>query len=565
MVQTLSHTFTFQTDSTSNENSILENIISITEEDEKKHYIQYMQYSVASENNKKLIYKRQVNMKVDRCYYLEIANINIDDKIRRRYLFAILGKRRFGANNKRISYSLLSKNLNTDTLSEIYKKHYESIEIKPCYTERNEHSTNSYSSFPIEMGNSFVVFLDQINITQRNKIHKSFVVELNKNDFEYFNTIELGRKKIDYLFNKIGKLYFKSLPLEKVELTPEYENIESLAALQLNKYPFEMEKASRINDNSVFRTLKNNSSEIEKIYFELYSKGYNLLNHPDSEDAIHLFSIAIVNFGIYVKDIEQLEDITSYFTTIQMLAKSGTISYLLHKYDPDFRDIFLYMLESLTAWNSYLIATDENVRMFNIATIDLHDSLRYLVDRCFKFKHEYQCKDVNEESSQKIETVAATNKEEEKNYNVTSAQKYFSEIEIDNDTYEELNELENEIGELEYVSNYDAELNMSLVRFFEGYTRVLNPLFEFKNLSYSLMLLSQKLLSYEVEDNSKMLLVVVKGFVSDLLEWKKAVFIEKTALDIHYMNKSFYSNISQIEILLENRTEEFDDNDMEFF
>jgi hypothetical protein len=563
MAQTLSHTFTFQTNNTSNKNDVLENIMSITEEDEKKHYVQYMQYWVANENGKQLIYKRQTNIKLDRYYYLEIANISIDDNTRRGYFFSILGKRTFGSSNKRIDYYLFTKDLNTETLRELYKEKYESTDAEPCHTERNEYSTNNYKYFPLDMGSSYVVFLDQTNVKKRKKLLKSFVIELNKDDFEYFNSIDIERKKIDYLFNKIGKSHFKSLPVEKVKLTSEYKDIKSLANSQLNRGSFEMEKSSRINNNSVFRALKENPSKMEKINLELYSKAYDLLNNPDSENAIRLFSIAIIKFGTYVKGIKQLEEITSYFTTIHMLAEYGTISYLLNKHDPDFRDIFLYMLESFTHWNSYLTNTDENVRMFNIATVDLEDALRYLVDRCFRFKHEYQCVDIKEDNFQEVKTGAITNKEN-KDYTITSAQEYFSEIEVDHEAYEELNELEYEILELAYASNYDAVLNMTLARFFEGYTHVLNPLFEFRDLSYSLMLLSQKLLGYEIGENSKLLLDVVKAFVSDLLEWKKVVLVEKTASDIHYMNKSFYSNILQIEILLESRNEVFNDN-IEFF
>ena len=86
---------------------------------------------------------------------------------------------------------------------------------------------------------------------------------------------------------------------------------------------------------------------------------------------------------------------------------------------------------------------------------------------------------------------------------------------------------------------------------FNGYTRVLNPLFEFKDLSYSLMILSQKLEDFDTNTNNDILLVLIKALVNDLLTWKKDVIFDKTAADIHYMNKSFYSNISQIEILME--------------
>ena len=149
---------------------------------------------------------------------------------------------------------------------------------------------------------------------------------------------------------------------------------------------------------------------------------------------------------------------------------------------------------------------------------------------------------IEEPVVQEIETTESSS---------TSAQSYFAEIDIDPEVYDELLELERDIDMLNYASSYSDEINTSLINFFEGYTRVLNPLFEFKDLSYSLMLLTQKLVDYELDENSEMLLILMRGLITDLLEWKRSVLIEQTAEDIHFMDKSFYSNIAQIEMSLE--------------
>ena len=253
--------------------------------------------------------------------------------------------------------------------------------------------------------------------------------------------------------------------------------------------------------------------------------------------------------------MSQLDEIITYFQKINELVEAGTIAYLLAKNDNDIKDIFLYMLESFTAWNDALYHTkDEDVKAFNTATIDLADSLRYLVDVCYKFKHEYKCIEVEKEQELKQEDT----------YVITSAKDYFDDVEIDSEIYDELHELEREVDILNYSESYTYELHEKLIRFFDGYTSALNPLFEFKDLSYSLMLLSQKLSEYEIEENSAILLELMRGLVSDLMEWKKSVLVEQSAEDIHYMDKSFYSNIAQIEMSIEH-SEFVDDDAIEFF
>ena len=557
MSNTLSHTFSFQS-----KNNFSENILYITEEDENRHYLQYMQYSVVHSKEKIFLDYSQVNIKVDRSYYLEVANISIDNETRERHLFSVLGHRRFGANSKRIDYYLLDKSLDTEKLDEVHKNFYETQEKEVCYTQHNENSVNSYKVFPVAENSNNIILLEQLNVTKRKKINKSYFIELSDESYAVFLNLPSPKMKVNYLFSEIGKIYFNSLSVDRLEIEDDSENIKDLAISKLKKYGFEMEMASRVNDNSVFRTLKEKSKKIEDVYSELYSRSYALMNNPDDENTIHLFSVAIVQFGIHTREIKKLEEITSYFTTIQMLAESGSISYLLTKHDPDFRDIFLYMLETLSIWNRNLSSLDDDVREFNMSTIDLHDSLRHLVDVCLKFKHEYQCQDAD-----MVETLQETGLDtyRDGNLNITSAKEYFNEVELEYETYEELIELENDISELSILDNYDEDLNNRLINFFEGYVRVLNPLFEFKDLSYSLSLLSKKLEEFEVKENGEILLILLKGLVNDLLEWKQTVLVERTAEDIHYMNKSFYSNIAQIEILIEQRGENMEDELIEFF
>ena len=561
MAEILHYGFLYKTPDTTGNSKSLENFIYITEKDEVKHYIQYIQYYLEYKNNQKYLNLRKIDIKVDRSYYLEIANVSISDRTREKHLFSVLGKRRFGANSKRFDCYFQTDKLSEGILFEYYNKFYEFSEHKPLYTDRANNSVNSYQVFTVTIEKKNIVFLDQLNISSRKKLHKTYVVELDKEKLQEFEQIDIAKKKIDFVFNIIGKHHFKSLPLITLDITNDSESVEQIVKEQLNKNIAKMESASSINSNSTYRSLKKNYQENKKIISDLYSISNSLMTHNHDEAIIERFSIDVVKFSNAIKDIVKLENIATYFTTIQMIAAAGTIEYLFTKSDPDFKDIYLYMLESMNVWHDLFIDSEENIREFNIATIDFQDSLRHLVDICFKFKHEYQCKEVHSEIEVKEEIIF-----EESNFSKTSAKDYFNEVELESDSYDELNELEDEIASMQHLKIYNSALNESFVRFFDGYVRVLNPLFEFQDLSYSLMVLSQKLKEFEVdEENSQMLIVLINALIIDLHEWKKTVLVEQSAEDIHYMNKSFYSNISQIEILLENRDEEiFDDSDIFF-
>ncbi len=327
-----------------------------------------------------------------------------------------------------------------------------------------------------------------------------------------------------------------------------------------------MEKNSRVNDNLTFRKLKDKEDVICNGNLCLHTSCFNLMNNPSDVETIILFQTALSEFISHTKEIKQLDEIISYFESINLLVKAGTISYLLTKYDNDIKDIFLYMLESFTTWNNALYHTkEEDVKTFNVATVDLTDSLRYLVDVCYKFKHEYTCIEAELDNSDKSQTESINQAIQQSS--ITSAQKYFQEVELDSEVYDELHELERDVDMLSYADTYTYEINNNLINFFEGYTSALNPLFEFKDLSYSLMLLGQKLTEYEIEENSEILLALMRGLISDLVEWKRTVLVEKNAEDIHYMDKSFYSNIAQIEMSIEHSEfiEGEDEDAIEFF
>ncbi len=554
MKNILSHTFTFQTPSPSEKDSILENIIYINEEDKKKHFVQYLQYSIKNDKSLEL---RQINIKVDRPYFLEIANTCLSNRERRRYIFSTIGKRRFGATSKHLDayFTHPSIALDENTILAKYMNHYENVEFLAFHTETTDYSTNKYRLYIEKYQDFHIVFLDQLNNSSRKKIHKIFCVDITQDELELYNALVSSKQKVNYIFNKIGKNYFKQLEATTLSLSKKYTTLQDLALSKIIKTSSEMEKTSRINDNSSYRKLQENLHQAGRIDISLQKATMALIDNPEQETNVQALSTALQTFEEQLADINGLKDIASHLNTIKELNTSDTIPYLLAQDDHDFKDILLYTLETFASWNNFLYQEDENVKAFNLASVDVADALRYFTETCYKFKHHYKC--AQPEQIVEVPLVDEST--------LTSAQSYFSEIELDAEVYDELQELERDIEMLNYTKNYTEEINSGLIHFFEGYTKVLNPLFEFKDLSYSLMLLAQKLSVYKLDENSGMLLLLMQGLISDLLEWKRSVLIEQTAEDIHFMDKSFYSNIAQIEMSLEPYKIPEDDGDIEFF
>jgi len=45
------------------------------------------------------------------------------------------------------------------------------------------------------------------------------------------------------------------------------------------------------------------------------------------------------------------------------------------------------------------------------------------------------------------------------------------------------------------------------------------------------------------------------SIIEDLKKWVEEIFVFQTAQDIHYLDTSFFANITQIEIMIKNQTQ----------
>ncbi len=151
----------------------------------------------------------------------------------------------------------------------------------------------------------------------------------------------------------------------------------------------------------------------------------------------------------------------------------------------------------------------------------------------------------------------------------TSAELYFQEVDVDMDTIEELDELEGDTLDAlsAQVALNQNSLDESSNLFFK-YSSVLGTMIEFEELSYTLKLLSDLLRETECESMSEdtkfMVDIYLKAIISDLKSWRKAIFIQMEAEDIHYLDKTLLSSIAQIQMTLLPE-EESQDEEIEFF
>ena len=134
----------------------------------------------------------------------------------------------------------------------------------------------------------------------------------------------------------------------------------------------------------------------------------------------------------------------------------------------------------------------------------------------------------------------------------------------------EINEdkLDEAVYEYETDGNYICIARISSE--FEVYASVLDTLYEFKNIAYALATLScfmNGLMPDQIDEKkSKKLGVLLRNMVSDLMSWRKTIFVDRDTGDIHYLDSSLMSSCIQIQLYVTGQESIMDDeNDLELF
>jgi len=142
-----------------------------------------------------------------------------------------------------------------------------------------------------------------------------------------------------------------------------------------------------------------------------------------------------------------------------------------------------------------------------------------------------------------------------------SAKEFMSYNEIDNETLSEIDELLDEFSLIE-ENELDEHFINEFLKIINDFIHLFNLTIEFENISYSLTKLNILLQNLDLNSIDKNLL---KQFliliIDDLAKFKDEVFVNKSAIDIHYMDASLLANVAQLEIMLNQK----EDNEIEFF
>ncbi|MEA1983879.1 MAG: hypothetical protein U9N39_10075 [Campylobacterota bacterium] len=137
----------------------------------------------------------------------------------------------------------------------------------------------------------------------------------------------------------------------------------------------------------------------------------------------------------------------------------------------------------------------------------------------------------------------------------TSASIYLQEIELDMEMIDELDELESDtLNAIDLDETIHQNSLLEASRLFEQYAKVLNSMYEFEELAYTLTILTELLISTDIqslqEDTKYMISIYLKAIISDLQSWRMSIFITNEAEDIHYLDKTLLSSIAQLQITL---------------
>ncbi len=152
---------------------------------------------------------------------------------------------------------------------------------------------------------------------------------------------------------------------------------------------------------------------------------------------------------------------------------------------------------------------------------------------------------------------------------MTSAVEFATDVEIDYELIDELNELEHDVlVELEFNESVSSEVFENIVVLFEQYSRALNLLMEFGELAYTINVLTNLLRNHDSssipESDIVSVSIYLKAIINDLQFWKESVLIKQSAEDIHYLDKTLLSSIAQLEMMLMPPVEA-EDAGIEFF
>ena len=163
---------------------------------------------------------------------------------------------------------------------------------------------------------------------------------------------------------------------------------------------------------------------------------------------------------------------------------------------------------------------------------------------------------------------AAPSKDPELSNGKISAAKFWELNDINSDDVDELRELavdvDQTLGEDERMRQEDYE---KLRGYFGQYARIVNEFYEFKELGYSLSILTELLENTPYgnipEADNLRVQTYFESIMHDLNNWCQHVFITRETEDVHYLDDSLLSSIAMLEAFITNK--ETEEEELELF
>jgi len=154
-----------------------------------------------------------------------------------------------------------------------------------------------------------------------------------------------------------------------------------------------------------------------------------------------------------------------------------------------------------------------------------------------------------------------------------TAKEFLQRIKKENlEEFQELDELDNDIlYAIESFENGEFTKLIEISWLLKKYANMIYPIVEFENLYVAIYSLSELFTSLDFttlnEAQQNKFFPYLETVRDGLKDWRKSIFIEQNAEDIHYLDTSLISATLQIEVLISDHEQdiEADESDLDFF
>ncbi len=554
------HVFTFTREECEQELDFQECFVSIIEHERLSYFIYFLNYEERDIEGKKAILYKESSLKVDRLFFLEVANSTITNKERVNFIFSIIGRRNFSSNNNPISFFLEDRAINLENLYEkirVWERNpLKNIESSIIY-EHSHKNTNYFEALSLESENCYFAYIVQRNKGKSGCTKKSFLVQIDREIFDYLNSDIRSVYKIETIFKEIGKRAFLAFET-KYSYTQNSTNVGG-AHFYPSIYEQNIDKYNRLislRDEGII-----DSDEIRFRYFELYRSVLKYIKNPTSLELSIEAARALYKYKEMIKNEDVFADIISFMVSIIVLLEDNDFGRLIEK-DNSFREIMISSIENIGSWESDLFCkSDLTLEDLAACTIDLEENLKYLVESFGKRKDllsDEDSLDCDGDIGLFLDVESACDVKSDIPQEAISSKELFESTVIDHELLTDLDEIESEMSDIFYVNDtLSRELYDKIERFFGVYSKMINTIYEFRDIGYSLTALVSIMENTPFEtldsDRKNYIYKTSKSLFLDLLSWKRCVLVEKSAGNIHYLDQTFLTNIVQIELFLKNR------------